>query len=132
MATPTWKYPTVAGATATLSFSRGGFLKDVRVPIANQITDETEAGEIMSASLGDDKYEQTFTVQVPKATQTPPEADITTLLAFVSTTIGWAARPFWFTNSDSVSYLVKLLNTDLKPSNVYVNYLEYVFTLREV
>ncbi len=132
MATPTWKYPTVAAATSTLEFSRGGFLSDVRVPIANQISDETETGEIMAVSLGDDKYEQTFTCQVPKATQAGNEADTAKLLTFVSTTIGWSLRPFYYTNSDGTSYQVKLLNTDLKPSNVYVNYYEYVFTLREV
>ncbi len=132
MATPTFKYPNTTAPTVTLEFARGGFFNDTRDPIANQATDETESKEIMAVSLGADVYEQTFTVQVPKATQAGNAVDVAKLLSFVSTTIGWSLRTFFFTNSDGTSYEVKLLNADLKPSNVYVNYYEYVLKLREV
>ena len=131
MATPTFKYPDTSAPTSTLEFTRGGFLQDTRVPTANCIVDESEDGDPQQMDLGDDKFNQTFTVQVPIATQAGNTADITKLDTFIRTTVNWAANPFYFTNADGTSYQVKCMNTalDYKP---YPNYREYVLHLREV
>lgn len=132
MATPKFEYPaTGAGATTTLEFTRGGFLRDVRVATANIAVEESETGDIQTKVLGDEKWEQTFTVQVPIADQGGDTADITKLANFVTDDIEWSSNGFYFTDTDGNEYFVKLLNQDLsyKP---YVNYREYVLHLREV
>lgn len=132
MATPTFKYPDTSAPTTTLEFLRGGFNGDGRSPIGNVVTDESESGEIMQASLGDEKYEHTFTFQIPTATQAGNTADLAKLHTFVITTIAWAARSFYFTDGAGTSYQVKLLNTDLEPSKRFVSYNQYTFRFREV
>lgn len=132
MAAPTWKYPDTTSPTTTLEFPRGHFFDDDRYPSANQDIEETETREIMTTSHGDDIYEQTFTCQVPTATQSGDTVDVDKLTTFVTTTIGWALRAFYYTDSSGTSYRVKLLTNNLKPSKKYVNYNEYTFTLREV
>lgn len=132
MATPTWKYPDTSAPTSTLEFPRGGFLSDGRSPIGNVVTDESESGEPMQASLGSDKYEHTFTVQVPTTTQAGNTADVTKLHTFIQTTVGWMARTFYYTDSNSNSYAVKLMNTDLEPTRRLATHNQYVFRLREV
>jgi len=133
MANPKWRYPTVAAATSTLEFTYGDFMSDGESVIGNVLTDETQSGEIMQTSLGDDKTEHTFTCLVP--TTDPASGDLVyvgSLKTFISTTIGWAARTFYYTDSFGVSYAVKLLSTSVTPSKRHVNYNRYTFKFREV
>ncbi len=107
---------------------------DGRSPIGNLVTDESEAGEILQASLGDDKIEHTFTLRVPTATQAGDIADMDKLETFVRTTVGWAARSFFYTDSAGTSYEVNLLTngSELEPTRRHVNVNQYSFRFREV
>ncbi len=131
MSTPIWEYPATGEVTDTLEFPRGGFTQDGLTVIANVVKQESSAGEILQASLGDDKKEHQFTAQVSTATEAGDTVDVDKLLTFCSTTIGWGARSFLFTDSFGTTVTVKLITAGLPVSKRHANFNEYVFEFRE-
>lgn len=127
-----FKYPDTTSPTSTLEFSRGEFTGDVPYYVGNQESDESEYGEILTKSYGNNYRVFPLTVQVPIATQSGNLVDKTKLETFINTTVNFTKRPFYYTDSNGTSYKVKLVDKSLKCDRDYVSYRQYKLTLREV
>lgn len=125
----TFSYPDAA--TAVIVFSRAWFQGDLPYPVAHQDRDQSDSGELSAYSYGDGYIEHPLTVQVPKAAQTGTTASVALLKSFCQDTANWGANPFYYTDGDGTSHLVKLMNTDLKDGVDYVSYIQYRLVLRE-
>lgn len=129
MADHTFKYPTVAGATTTLTFPRAFFRGDTATVQSNQAMGQSLGGTLMVESFAAGYTIQPFTVQVPRTSESA--TDWTDVETFVKTTVNFGENTFWWTDDSSVSREVRLMNTSCKPTE-YATYNEYTFQLRLV
>ncbi len=113
MATPTWKYPTVAAATTTIEFSRGDFMRDTVGPVGNVDVVTSEYGEVFSRSMGADWVDIPFSFIASIASASGNEADKADVEAFLATVVGWAARPFYYTDRAGTSRKVKCISRNI-------------------
>lgn len=128
MADHTFKFPTVASATSTLTFTRAWRLGEESYYRFNGENAETYGGTFRSVSRGTNPQVQPLTVQVPRTSESATDwADV---VAFVNSTVNFGVSQFVWTDCDSVSHDVRLENTDLNPKAAYPNYIEYTFLLR--
>lgn len=125
----TFYYPDTT--TAVLTFSRAWFRGDDATPVSQVDRDESDSGELSAHAYGDGYVEHSLTVQVPKATQTAPAADVAQLKTFCQTTVQWSVNPFYYTDADGTQHTVKLMNSELRPEQDYVSYTQYKLILRE-
>jgi len=132
MATPKFDYPNTTSPTVTYNFERGGLEGDLEQPAGNQITDESEYGEIMTRSRGTNYSIFPFTFQVQNTTQTAPTPDVDKINTFFKTTVNFSQRPFYYTDYNSVEHKVKFIGKKLDWKQAGPNYQKVRLLLREV
>ena len=133
MANPTFKYPDTTTPVATIEFERAEFQGDVTYKEANQISDTSMYGEILTHSRGTNLKIIPLTVQVPIADQDDNIADVTKLDTFINSTVNFTVTPFYFTDSNSVSTKVKIINKDaLEPTEDFPSYRQFKIIMKEV
>ena len=128
----TFKYPTIADPVVTLSFSRAWYEGDERYIRRNQEVRDTYGGSIQALDRGQGIQIQPFTVRVPRYSGPGlgHETDWADVVTFISNIVRFAIYPFWWTDEDSKSRLVRIENQDTSPTNVFVNMIDYQFQLR--
>lgn len=131
MATPSWKYPDTTAPSSTIEFPRGELIKDTPSPVGNTVTEVSEYGEVFTRSMGADWIEIPFGFIVPSATQAGNTADKSKVETFLGTTVGWGARPFYYTDSAGTARKVKCLSTRIWVGR-WPNYIEGSVMLRTV
>jgi hypothetical protein len=127
MASHTFKYPTVAGATSTLTFPYADFQGDTSPIEANQSAGQTLGGTPMVDSFSAGITTKNLTVRVPVSSESV--TDWTDIETFIRDTVNFGERNFYWTDANETARQVKLLNTDTNVRELTTHVL-YTFRLR--
>ena len=130
MAKETFKYPTVATATAMLTFDvTAHSLGDAINIIPNQITDVTQSGIRLTANLGSEFQRYDYTAVIYKAHLT--STDYANVISFFgSTYANMAENTFVWTEHDDTDHTVRIIS-GLSFTNIGNNLMRVTMTLEE-